>query len=447
MGQPALTALPRIARPALPEPLEGTSTGALGILGGRYRLEGLLGRGGMADVFAAIDESLGRRVAVKVFRPGSGVARERQRFRSEIELLASLDHPHLVRLFDAGTDEQQPWCVMQLVDGRTLARPPNPLTSRRLLGIGADIASALAHVHQRNIVHRDIKPSNVLLGRDGEAYLCDFGVARTIETTESTRTDPLVGTGAYLSPEQVRGGPVTTASDVFALGLVLLEGITGRREYPGGPIEAAVARLYRSPRIPSTLDPPLAALLAAMTTTEPADRPTAIAVAHRLSTLCAQVTTAPDEHIAPARRTTKLRIAAMFAFATGAGRAVGPGPGRSSTSFSSPHRTSTTSAAVPAAPGAPPADVARATVGPVAVSQPSPGTDTPAATRTQSPAGERRNSVRVHSLHGDRHRRGRSSTSTPGPIAAGPGGPTLLDQSATGPVSATRPWSTWARSV
>lgn len=259
----------------------------------RYRLTHVIGRGGMADVYRATDEVLGRPVAIKAFRPSSGGDSERQRFLGEVRTLAGLAHPHLVQLFDGGQDDAQPWCAMHYLDGGTFADlvgPPDTAAERgagaqRVAAIGAQIADGLAYIHERGIVHRDVKPSNVLLDTDGEAYLSDFGVAQMVDATRMTSTGSLLGTAAYLSPEQVLGRPATSAVDIYALGLVLLEALTGRREFPGAPIESAVARLSRSPQIPDTLGPQWSDLLTRMTSLDPADRPDAAAVADTLAGL------------------------------------------------------------------------------------------------------------------------------------------------------------------
>ena len=145
--------------------------------------------------------------------------------------------------------------------------------------IGARLADALAHVHASGIIHRDLKPANVLLGADGRPRLADFGIARALDGTAVTGTGYVVGTAAYLAPEQVRGEWVGPAADVYALGLVLLEALTGRREYPGALVESATARLHRPPGIPESLPSCLRTALHAMTALEPAVRPTASEVA------------------------------------------------------------------------------------------------------------------------------------------------------------------------
>ena len=264
------------------------------MLNQRYEMRGLIGRGGMAEVHRGFDLHLGREIAIKRVRASLVGDDEHRRFVSEMRLLASLNHPNLVMLLDAGTDESAdadatgPWLVMELVDGPTLAQrlAAGPLTPDEAAGIGAGLASALDHVHANGIVHRDVKPANVLLTPDGEAKLADFGVARMMnERSDLTGTGRTIGTAAYLAPEQVAAQPVTGATDVYALGLVLLESLTGHRAYGGTPTEAAFARLHHRPLIPVSLGSVWVRLLDAMTATDPAERPAAAEVAARLAAL------------------------------------------------------------------------------------------------------------------------------------------------------------------
>jgi hypothetical protein len=199
--------------------------------------------------------------------------------------LAALHHPGLVGLHDGGVEAGQPYIVTDLVEGPSLAEriAKRPLDPDEVCRIGARLADALAHVHASGIVHRDLKPANVLLGADGRPRLADFGIARALDGTAVTGTGYVVGTAAYLAPEQVRGEWVGPEADVYALGLVLLEALTGRREYPGALVESATARLHRAPDIPATLSSGLRTALHAMTALEPAARPTAAEVAGLLS--------------------------------------------------------------------------------------------------------------------------------------------------------------------
>ncbi|RZS64852.1 serine/threonine protein kinase [Agromyces ramosus] len=255
----------------------------------RYRLDGLIGRGGMASVYRGVDLALGRPVAVKVFAEAAEGIDDAERRRSETALLASLSHRALVRLYDASRDPatDREFLVMELVEGRDLRE------TLRLGALGpadaadmlADVAEALHVIHERGIVHRDVKPANVLLepahlpSRTWNAKLADFGIARLIDDARITRAGLLVGTPGYLSPEQVTGRPPTPAADVYALGLLVLESRTGETPFPGPAAEAASARLVRDPDIPESLGTDWVALLRAMTAREAADRPSALDVA------------------------------------------------------------------------------------------------------------------------------------------------------------------------
>jgi eukaryotic-like serine/threonine-protein kinase len=304
------------------------------VVGGRYTVGDLIGRGGAADVYRARDELLGRDVAIKMFGAGGEVVAaanaeaaersgalpevaeggpddgseaagdaaarygpgevERQasppaelvgdleegsdaRNRREVLTLAALSHPGLVTVYDVGDDHGRAYFVMQLIEGDTLAqrirRGPLPLGD--VIALGAALADALAYVHRRGVVHRDVKPGNVLLDADGRAHLSDFGIAAVRDAAPVTAAGMVIGTASYLSPEQVRGESVSPAVDIYALGLVLIECVTGRREYPGNALEAAVARLHRRPVVPVGLPESLRVLLVAMTADEPGGRPDA----------------------------------------------------------------------------------------------------------------------------------------------------------------------------
>jgi eukaryotic-like serine/threonine-protein kinase len=254
------------------------------VIGGRYRLGALLGAGGMADVHRATDEALHRQVAVKMLRPIAGGSEQRARFIAEARMLAGLSHTGLVTVLDAGFDAERPFLVMELVEGPNLAVVcKSPCDSERVESIGAQVAETLDFVHSRGIVHRDVKPGNVLLGQSGHVKLADFGIARLVDQDSGfTRTGFAMGTVAYASPEQVRGETVTGASDVYSFGLVLLEALTGRREFDGNDLVAAQARLLRPPRIQDDLPHNWPLLLREMTALDVADRPTAAQVAARI---------------------------------------------------------------------------------------------------------------------------------------------------------------------
>ncbi|WP_086668689.1 serine/threonine-protein kinase [Lentzea kentuckyensis] len=263
-------------------PWDGDLTGA--VIDDRYVVGTLLGSGGMAEVYRAYDRSTTSAVAIKVFA-GPGLPDDELRLRREATMLSSLDCPGLIPVYDSGAVSRRPYFVMREITGGTLRqRMREPLPPRFVARFGGQIAFVLDHVHALGVVHRDIKPSNILLDdTEKQAYLADFGLALVAEVTRVTTSGVLVGTAGYLSPEQVRGGDVGPAADVYSLGLVLLECLTGRPEYPGGDAEAALARLARAPRIPVDLPLAWVSLLSAMTDMDPARRPTAAQCARSLS--------------------------------------------------------------------------------------------------------------------------------------------------------------------
>ncbi|QFZ21959.1 serine/threonine-protein kinase [Saccharothrix syringae] len=261
---------------------DGDLTGE--VVDGRYALGTLYGSGGMAEVYRAFDTRLERRVAIKFF-PGEASPEDRIRLAREADVLGELHCPGLVEVYDTGVHLGRPYFVMQPVEGGTLRRRMREaLEPAEVARIGAQVAQVLAHVHAHGVVHRDVKPSNILLDPgEGRAYLADFGLALQAQVTRVTRSGILVGTAGYLAPEQVRGADVLPAADVYALGLVLLECLTGRPEYPGGDTEAALARLHREPRVPTDLPAAWSTALTAMTASDPERRPTAAECARLLA--------------------------------------------------------------------------------------------------------------------------------------------------------------------
>ncbi|MFH8798014.1 protein kinase [Streptomyces sp. NPDC017936] len=271
------------------------------VLAGRYRLDALIGSGGAADVHRGFDLRLRRPVAVKVFRPGADIDME-ERFQSEAVILARLQHPGLVTAYDAGRHNGRAYLVMQLIEGPTLKVriTEGPLSPEETAAVGADLAQALAHAHEAEIVHRDVKPSNVILDASGHPHLTDFGISRLLDATTHTATGTLIGTAAYLSPEQVLGRSVGRPADIYALGLVLLECLTGRLEYDGGPLEAAIARLHRQPVLPDSLPKDFAALLRSMTALDERDRPSARECARMLTALAGTADSVSLPSVTPA---------------------------------------------------------------------------------------------------------------------------------------------------
>ena len=292
-------------------PSSSSDDGIIGnVIGGRYRVTSLIGRGGMASVYRAADQSLPREVALKLMLPGMAVPDEIRRQRNEIDTLAALNHHALVTLFDAGTEKtptgDRVFLVMEFVDGPNLHQVmTGPLPPGLVAHLGADIAEALHYMHGRGIVHRDIKPANILLahselpGRQFRAKLADFGIARLVDGTVLTSTGVIIGSASYLSPEQARGGGVAGASDVYSLGLVLLEALTGERAFPGSAIETISARVNRAPTVPDTLGEGWVDLLTNMTALDAEHRPPPMEVAVALRGLASSFVGTDANSLAP----------------------------------------------------------------------------------------------------------------------------------------------------
>ncbi len=248
-------------RPAVAKPRDGR------IIGDRYRLGPEIGRGGMATIHQATDLRLDRSVAVKLLRPeASRDADLANRFRREALAATVLRHPNIVACLDTGTDQDQPYIVMDLIDGEDLAhrlKRGGRLAPNVAARIGLDVARALGVAHVRGIVHRDVKPGNILLATDGRAMVTDFGIARLAADAEAAKPGTTLGSVHYFSPEQARGATTTPASDVYCLGLVLFEALTGTRAFSGETTDAiALARVGAQapspkalrPEVPSDLD-------------------------------------------------------------------------------------------------------------------------------------------------------------------------------------------------
>src|SRR5919108_5046010 len=241
---------------------------------GGYRIEAQLGRGGTSVVYRAEHVRLGRQAALKLLSPGLGEADFSERFLRESRLAASLDHPSIVPVYDAGEDDGLLYIAMAYVEGtdlKTLIVGEGPLPLRRALAIAGQIASALDAAHEQGLVHRDVKPANILVGRDDRAYLSDFGTVKELASGGMTRTGSFVGTIEYCAPEQIEGGPVDARTDVYALGCVLWEALTGSPPFHRSS-EVAVLnahlhdqppRLSRvAPELPAGLEPVLDRALA-----------------------------------------------------------------------------------------------------------------------------------------------------------------------------------------
>ena len=235
------------------------------ILGARYQLGEMIGTGGMADVYIAQDQRLSREVAVKILR--SDLAKDPtfvSRFRKEAKAAAGLNHPGIVAVYDSG-EEPAPYIVMELVSGHTLRElihNGERLPLDRALEIGAGILAALEYSHQRGIVHRDIKPANVMITDKGDVKVMDFGIARAMDDLGATLTSTwnVVGTAQYLSPEQARGEIADSRSDIYSVGCLLYELLTGRAPFSGDtPVAIAYQHVSAKPISVDDLNPDLPA--------------------------------------------------------------------------------------------------------------------------------------------------------------------------------------------
>ena len=274
------------------------------ILGGRYVLGEKIGAGGFSEVWRATDLVLSRQVAIKRLHLGSAEALTR--FRAEAQHAGGLSHENIARIYDYGepAPPQPPFLVMELVDGPSLAGAlaVGPLDPARSLDIVAQTASGLDAAHLAGLVHRDIKPANLLLVPDGVVKITDFGIAQATDATAVTGTGQLLGTPGYLAPERVMGAPATAASDLYSLGIVAYECLTGAPPYTGPALAVALAHWERPlPPLPGQVPGDIAALVFELTAKDPADRPrSAGEVARRASQMTARLATGAATRAAPA---------------------------------------------------------------------------------------------------------------------------------------------------
>jgi eukaryotic-like serine/threonine-protein kinase len=248
------------------------------LIAGRYRLDELLGRGGMSEVWAATDLELGRRVALKLLAPNEDNAR----FEREARAVAALGHPNVNQLYDYGESDDRPFMVLEYLAGGSLEellRANGALPDGDTQRIASEIAAGLAHAHSRGVVHRDLKPSNVLFDDEGRAKLADFGIAR-MAAGEGTLTEAgtVLGTAAYISPEQAAGLPATTASDVYSFGVLLFRMLTGALPFlSDDPLALVVAHRDEPPPLVTGVrpdaPPALAATADAALAKDPSARP------------------------------------------------------------------------------------------------------------------------------------------------------------------------------
>jgi eukaryotic-like serine/threonine-protein kinase len=246
------------------------------VIGGRYELEKLVGSGGMSSVYRANDRMLERKVALKILHSRLGDDDEYvERFRREARAVAQLAHPNIVTVIDRGEDEGRQFIVFEYIDGKTLkelADAEGPMSIDDVLSLGIGVASGLAFAHERGIVHRDVKPQNVLLNGDGRAKVTDFGIARSLDVEHGvTQTGTVLGTSNYIAPEQASGQPIDDRSDVYSLGVVLYELLTGEVPFPGESFVAVAMKHIHEPA-PSVVErrsetpPRLASLVDSMLT-------------------------------------------------------------------------------------------------------------------------------------------------------------------------------------
>lgn len=256
------------------------------LLGGRYRLDERIASGGMGDVWRGTDEVLGRTVAVKSLLPAlleePGFA---ERFRGEARTMATINHPGVVDVYDYGSDQHIAFLVMEYVEGdalsRTLSRVGR-LTPARTMALVAQAADALHAAHEKGIVHRDVKPGNLLVRPNGTLVLTDFGIARSEMVGQLTAAGSVLGTASYISPEQASGAVATPASDVYALGVVAYQCLSGRRPFEGdNPLEIAMKHVRETPRaLPSDTPPVVRSIVERALAKDPSARwPTAAAMA------------------------------------------------------------------------------------------------------------------------------------------------------------------------
>jgi len=226
----------------------------------RYRRVRLLGHGGMATVELAHDTELDRPVAIKRLAENLAANEEyKQRFLREARLAARLSHPNIVGVYDAGAENGIPYIVMEYVEGETvsdLLRHRGRLEPEEAVALGLQACSGLETAHDAGLVHRDIKPQNLLITPDGTLKIADFGIARSLDGTQLTQAGTVLGTAAYLAPEQARGEEATPAADVYALGVVLYQLLTGRLPWEGSTLaELAIRRENEQPLPPTSYDP------------------------------------------------------------------------------------------------------------------------------------------------------------------------------------------------
>ena len=292
------------------------------LFAGRFRLGALLGQGGMSDVYRAVDEETGESVAVKIVR--SGDPELARRVAQEVKVHQRMTHVGLIRLLDTGVADGQAYLVMELIEGATLAASlrAEPLGARLTAKLGGILGAALAYVHSEGIVHRDVKPSNIMLGADGRALLGDFGIARLLDATTFTIDGTTIGTMAYMAPEQLEDHSVGPPADIWSLGMVLLECLTGRRVYEGTSAEIIARRLAGPVPLPADLPVPWKLLLTGMLDHRPEERLDGTQVAALLSSPAYSVPWTPGPPVVELASTRPMDLTALAAEPGAAATAV-----------------------------------------------------------------------------------------------------------------------------
>ncbi|MEV4535719.1 protein kinase [Asanoa sp. NPDC049518] len=307
------------------------------MLGGRYRLDERIAGGGMGDVWRGTDEVLGRTVAVKILLPAlldePGFA---ERFRGEARTMATINHPGVVDVYDYGSDQQIAFLIMEYVEGdalsRTLSRVGR-LTPARTMALVAQAADALQAAHEKGIVHRDVKPGNLLVRPNGTLVLTDFGIARSAIVGQLTAAGSVLGTASYISPEQAAGAIATPSSDVYALGVVAYQCLSGRRPFEGdNPLEIAMKHVRESARpLPGDIPPAIRSIVERAMAKDPTARwpsASAFSAVSRQAAATLAAPAQPHRPLTPASPPTAGPISGAPASPAMApsGRATVPGP-------------------------------------------------------------------------------------------------------------------------
>jgi serine/threonine-protein kinase len=360
------------------------------VIAGRYRLERQIGAGGMSEVWSATDLDLERKVAVKLLATDADPAR----FEREAHAAAGLAHPNVCVLYDYGEAGGRRYMVLELLSGGSLEdrlADGRALPDEDTRQIATEIAAGLAHAHERGVVHRDLKPANILFDSEGRAKIADFGIARTGAATGLTQAGTVVGTAAYISPEQARGEPATPASDVYAFGVILFRMLSGRLPFESSDA-LALAAMHRDLPAPSLTElrpdaPPLLESVAgAALAKSPSDRPRdggalldELRHAGQTATAVTQVVAPPEREPKKGRRSTLL-----FAFAIAAVAAAGVGLAMAVTLSNDTTPPPITTSLAETTTSAPSPVVPPATSETIATSTAAPTTSTLAATTTEA---------------------------------------------------------------